>query len=228
MYAAGLLLLLPLLAGCDLDWQEASAQRFEEALSAERQGDYERAREAYQAALAIDPYHPRANRNLAEILEKRFFETGLAIEYYERYLDLKPRNRRDVGLVTGLLDTLRAIRAGALEDPVDAMKDLLWAVQSGADGLVRDRLHSRFAGALRHRGIEVEAHIGTWKERFAGRDVRLTYREVNRAGETYASSVEVEVLENGALRGRWLYHFLTGERPVWRLVAEQPVRMGAR
>ena len=67
-----------------------SEDLFQLGLMAHRLGDYERARNAYEACLAKDPTHPEACYNLALVLREHH-EPDASIASFERVLTLRPK-----------------------------------------------------------------------------------------------------------------------------------------
>jgi Tfp pilus assembly protein PilF len=71
-------------------WQEKYfAEQFNLGVKAAGENDFPTAREAFTAALTIDPMHPEAYRNLAYVHGK-LEEPEKALKYYRTLLELKP------------------------------------------------------------------------------------------------------------------------------------------
>jgi tetratricopeptide (TPR) repeat protein len=66
-------------------------------VSHRHKGQFKKAREAYESALALDPAYADAHLNLGVLLDLYLGETALALVHYERYLALTPSGDAAVG-----------------------------------------------------------------------------------------------------------------------------------
>ena len=55
-----------------------------------QQGQFEKAREAYEKAIALDPSYPAPYLNLGILFDLYFWNSKHALEFYDRYLALTP------------------------------------------------------------------------------------------------------------------------------------------
>ncbi len=153
--------------GCDVDlnWKQAADNAYRDALAALHDNDIETARERLVYALGQNPYHPKANLQLARILDRRYLKPDLAIGYYRRFLDLVPVKDAEAKAVRDYLNLLDQIRAGTVEHPGDAVEDLRWATEARDRRTFIERLHPRFIHAESRRGRSPDDTLGHWHER---------------------------------------------------------------
>lgn len=156
-------------AGCDLDWKDRAERQYQDASMALSDGFYENAHALFRKSLESNPFHPMANRMLAELLDTRLRQEGLALVYYRRYLDLQPKDADDVVRVKDRIKLLEEIRAGRLEDPEHAVEDLVWAAVNGESRVWLERLSARCLALLSKKGKAPEEYRETWKTLVQGK-----------------------------------------------------------
>lgn len=139
---------LILLAGCGGERKQADAAAAK-GLQALAARNPQAAREHFVQALRLCPTLPKANFGMARLYDQYFFDTKAAITYYKRYLDvaaLSPDQDEGVEAAKAGLEALEAVDSGRLEDPANAVEDLLQAAYEGR----REAFFERVSGEYLH------------------------------------------------------------------------------
>lgn len=155
-----LLLTVVLAVGCDMTWERRAETEYQNGVTSQERGNFAAARDHYLAALVANPYHPGANFGYADCLDIRDQNTPLALAHFQRYLDLPspPRAAEAQERIT----RLQALAEGSLEDPVDALADLLWAAGSGILPEFVRRLHDDAIAFAALEGQSPEQMLAEW------------------------------------------------------------------
>jgi tetratricopeptide (TPR) repeat protein len=91
-------------------------------VSYRHKGQFKKAREAYESALALDPAYADAHLNLGVLLDLYLGDGALALVHYERYLALNPNGDAAVGKWVADLKTRKPASVAQIADKV-AKKD---------------------------------------------------------------------------------------------------------
>ncbi len=84
-------------------------------MSYRHKGQFAKAREAYESALALDPAYADAHLNLGVLLDLYLAEPTLALVHYERYLALAPGGDAAVGKWVADLKTRKPASVAAAD-----------------------------------------------------------------------------------------------------------------
>ncbi len=208
-YAAIIFALAAIAAACfvftrDIGWPARSREARRRAHAAEADGDYLRARSAYEAALSGNPYDWETSLELANLLNHRLGLRADALRHYLRALAYSP-DPSIIPETEAKIRILRLLRAGELEDPRDALEDMFTAAESGAKALFLRRLD-------RESRLEGEQRFREWRGRERGRTV-LGRIEEDRNGR-YEAMLDVHYPDGTEMpvRMRCL------PRDVWRVI----------
>ncbi len=212
--------------GCDLDWEDRAQRLFLKGVQKDNLGDWQSAKRFYQDALVANPYHPLANRNLAWILDTQEFNNFLAVIYYDRYLDLVPANSQDRELqkFRQRSQALHEICDGKLEDPADAIRDLLWAVRDNAPEFFQDRLHPNLLVSLSDQSRTWQQYLREWHDNLRGKEYEIVYREIDRFRSPPGAALRLVLTDSGRRQKTTLdIYFNLGKEGLWYLAGiEQP------
>jgi tetratricopeptide (TPR) repeat protein len=87
-------------------------------VSYRHKGQFKKAREAYESALALDPAYADAHLNLGVLLDLYLADTSLALVHYERYLALTPNGDAAVGKWVADLKTRKPASVAQVDNKV--------------------------------------------------------------------------------------------------------------
>jgi tetratricopeptide (TPR) repeat protein len=85
-------------------------------VSHRHKGQFKKAREAYESALALDPGYADAHLNLGVLLDLYLGDGALALVHYERYLALTPNGDAAVGKWVADLKTRKPASVAAVDN----------------------------------------------------------------------------------------------------------------
>lgn len=146
--------------GRDVAWQSRSQDAVQLAKTAVENGKYDAARALYMSAIENNPYDYEAHQALADILNHRLNNHEGALRHYLYSLAYAP-SITNSEIVRREISILRLIRAGELENPLDAIEEMFDCVEGNAKGAFLRRVE------IRHRN-ESDAYWEGWKKRERG------------------------------------------------------------
>lgn len=192
-----------LVLGRDVDWRTRAREARLLGLTAENNGNHKPARQYYETALANDPYDWETHLSLANLLNHFLDDNENALRHYLYALAYSP-NASIVEDTEREIAILRLIRAGDLENPLDALEDMFQAVESGAMNVFRGRL------ALGLRDDFMEYWRG-WNRR--GRGEVTFCRIVSERDGFFDAMVEMDFPDGTSMS----IHLISPLDDIWRL-----------
>ena len=207
-WAALLLVLLALAASFliftrDVNWEGRNRVGRMHGDTAYRNGNYESARAHYEAALANNPFDWKTHLSLANILFHKLNDQSGALRHYLFAVAYSPEPEV-VEEARELIQLLRLMRAGELENPYVAIAEMFLAVETGAADVFQRRLS---IGLRDDTAVYWEA----WRKRGSGSvtGMRLTS---GRDG-FYDAALELEFPDATSM----LLHMRCPLRDIWRI-----------
>ncbi|MDR1611937.1 MAG: hypothetical protein LBT97_04040 [Planctomycetota bacterium] len=196
------------LATVDFDWKSNHDIAIERGDNAQYTGDYGLARMYYQQAVRFNPYSADAHRMLATLYDRRFADNENALRHflYARKYDPERRRRSAMDDSTDALDL---IRAGVIEDPMDALSDMETAVGIGS----LERFRARIGPAIEQ---DAETFYQAWIARGPG---RLSSRRMIREADGGWRAVLDLYFDDGAAMSM---HFRAAPTLPWRMTLSFP------
>jgi len=220
---AGILLLAAMPLACDLDWKEEASRAYVAARKHAQEGRFDSACTLYKRALKLNPFHPDANFRLAELYETRLFgepqAEQWAVYYYRRQLDLRGADRQRAEFMLQQIPLLERIDAGGLEDPADAVRDLLEAAAANSLRAFSERLHQSFISALidQYKSLKaVEKRLEFWNG-LAKPGWSLVYRDIRKLQNEYRAMVIIRLADGQ----RRKLGFRLAQTGIWELGADE-------
>lgn len=144
----------------DVEWRERRQEARRMGIMAEENGDYQIARRHFETALACHPYDWESHLSLAELLNYRIGDYENALRHYLYCLAYSPEPSA-ADPVRKKISILRLIRSGELEDPRDALADMLLAARMEARQTFERRLSEDLLPEAAH-------YLESWRRRGPG------------------------------------------------------------
>lgn len=187
----------------DTHWERRNLEARARGLEAEYNGHYAAARGYFETALRNNPYDWETHLSLAENLRHRYNDIDQALRHYLFVLTYTPDPLVSAE-VNQIVEVLKLMREGALENPADAVEDMFLAVEETSRVVFRQRLTKELIpdAALYYQG---------WLERGRG---QIVFSAIQSLGEgNYDAMVEM-AFEDGTSMSM-LFHCRLHD--IWRL-----------
>jgi hypothetical protein len=192
----------------DVDWEKRQHEARAMGRTAETNGNYQRARQYYEAALANHPYDWESHFSLAKILNHHLNDQDDALRHYLYAMAYSPEsavvaNARQETVI------LELVRSGEIENPLDAVEDMFMAVEAGA----REAFALRLSPALRK---SADIYWRAWKKR--GRGTPVFSRVHNERDGFFDAVVELDFPDGTSMS----MHLHCPYLDIWRLDVSFP------
>lgn len=194
--------------GRDIDWETRRREARAEGLTAENNGNFEAARRHYETALTNHPYDWETHLSLAKVLFHHLSDNDGALRHFLYALAYSP-DPSIAASARNEIDILKLMRAGELENPLDALEDMFLAVEAGAADTFARRL------SLGLRG-EFPRYWEAWRKRGRG---QVTFHKVaSEQDGFYDAILEIDFTDGTSMS----MHLSCTLRNIWRIQLSFP------